>query len=105
MVVGGGCVFASILAWTGFANLYRYSPTLYLGSPSYREWIARGQVAKEGRDEQALSIGVLFGLSLMGTAFALVGWMYAALVGAVAVAIISVGRRMDLRTAKSAGHP
>src|SRR5438876_11894590 len=33
-------VFASILPWTGFGNLYRYSPTLFIGSPSYRKAVA-----------------------------------------------------------------
>jgi hypothetical protein len=70
-LLGIGYVFASLLAWTGFGNLYRYSPTLFFGSRSYRQTVARGPIGKEGRDAQSLWIGVLFGLSLLGTAFAL----------------------------------
>jgi putative flippase GtrA len=33
--------------------------------------VARGPIGKEGRDAQSLWVGVLFGLSLLGTAFAL----------------------------------
>jgi pheromone shutdown protein TraB len=44
---------------------------LFFGSRSYRQTVARGPIGKEGRDAQSLWIGVLFGLSLLGTAFAL----------------------------------
>jgi hypothetical protein len=70
-LLGIGYVFASLLAWTGFGNLYRYSPTLFLGSRSYRQTVIRGSIGKEGRDAESLWTGVLFGLSLFGTAFAL----------------------------------
>src|SRR5439155_1240266 len=52
--LGVGYVFASILSWTGFGNLYRYSPTLFIGSPSYRKAIAKGDIRKEGRDRESL---------------------------------------------------
>ncbi len=81
VLIGVGYVFASILAWTGFANIYRYSPTLFIGSMSYRRSVIRSdQMAKEGRDTEALAIGILFGLSLIATGVAFFGWMYAALV-------------------------
>src|SRR5205809_8062131 len=52
--LGVGYVFASILSWTGFGNLYRYSPTLFIGSPSYRMAVAHGDLLKEGRDGTAV---------------------------------------------------
>ncbi len=64
--VGLGYMAAATFAWTGFANLYRYSPTLFLGSPSYRRQIIKGQIWKEGRDNGALVVGLCFGLALLG---------------------------------------
>ena len=96
--LGVAYVFASVLAWTGFANLYRYSPTLYIGSRSYRRSIVRDPVWREGRDAEALSLGVLFGLALVATGVALSGWLFAllVLVGTVAVLLflrsIATGR-------------
>jgi hypothetical protein len=59
-------IFASALAWTGFANLYRYSPTLLVGSRSYRRTVVHGDLYWEGRDQESLLIGSIFGLALMG---------------------------------------
>jgi len=64
--IGLAYILASLLAWTGFANLYRYSWTLFVGSRSYRQRIAKGDLYREGRDEEALLIGSLFGLALIG---------------------------------------
>ena len=85
--LGVGYVFASILSWTGFGNLYRYSPTLFIGSPSYRKAVAHGDIRKEGRDRQALAVGILFGLALLGSGVALLGWLFAAGIVAMAVAV------------------
>ena len=85
--LGVGYVFASILSWTGFGNLYRYSPTLFIGSPSYRRTVAHGDIGKEGRDRQSLAIGIFFGLALLGAGVALLGWLFAAGMIAVAVAV------------------
>ncbi len=78
VLMGVGYVFAAILAWTGFANIYRYSPTLFIGSRSYRRSIVRGDMAEEGRGSEALAVGVLFGLALLGLGIALTGWIFAA---------------------------
>src|SRR5437016_13081435 len=75
--LGVGYVFASILSWTGFGNLYRYSPTLFIGSPSYRKAVAHGDIRKEGRDRQALAVGILFGLALLRSRVAVLGWLFA----------------------------
>src|SRR5439155_10685002 len=48
--MGVGYVFASILSWTGFGHLYRYSPTLFIASHSYRRTFAQGTIAEEGPD-------------------------------------------------------
>jgi hypothetical protein len=64
-------VLAAALAWTGFANLYRYSPTLFVGSRSYRSQVARGELFKEGRDDESLFIGLAFGAALMAVGAAL----------------------------------
>ena len=50
VLMGIGYVFASVLAWTGFANIYRYSPTLYIGSHSYRQSIVRRDMAEHDVD-------------------------------------------------------
>src|SRR5207245_10563639 len=83
--MGVGYVFASILSWTGFGNLYRYSPTLFVGSYSYRRMMAQGTIAKEGRDRGSLGIGVFFGPALLGSSLALAGWIFSGLVLAAAV--------------------
>ena len=70
--VGIGYIAASALAWTGFANMYRYSPTLFVGLPSYRRQIIKGQIWKEGRDNEAFLIGLCFGLAVLGLAAALI---------------------------------
>jgi hypothetical protein len=98
-LLGIGYVFASLLAWTGFGNLYRYSPTLFLGLRSYREMVARGPIRKEGRDPQSLWIGVLFGLALFGTALALTDAISAAIVVAVTVIVVSAYFRLIPRRA------
>jgi hypothetical protein len=100
--MGGGYVFASILSWTGFGNMYRYSPTLFIGSHSYRRTIAQGTIAKEGRDRGSLGIGIFFGLALLGSALALLGWIFAASVLAVAIALVFLMRSLEKSPAKSA---
>lgn len=69
--IGFAYVVASTFAWSGFANLYRYSPTLFLGSRTYREQILRGSIWKEGRDDGAFLLGLSFGAALMGLGAAL----------------------------------
>ncbi len=99
-LMGVGYVFASVLAWTGFANIYRYSPTLYIGSTSYRRSVVRGEMAQEGRDPEALAIGAVFGLALAASAVALFGWLEAGLVAAAAAGILLyVRHRASLREA------
>jgi len=100
--LGVGYVFASILSWTGFANLYRFSPTLFIGSPSYRKTMAHGDILKEGRDRQALAVGILFGLALLGSGVALFGWLFAAGMIAVAVAVVYSLRWLESLPAKTA---
>lgn len=101
-LIGLGYVFASILAWTGFANIYRYSPTLFIGSMSYRRSVVRSdQMAKEGRDPEALAIGILFGLSLIATGIALFGWAYAAIVTVGVAAVLLYARFLESKSAKS----
>lgn len=109
--IGLGYIFASLLAWTGFANVYRYSPTLFLGSPSYRQRIAKGEMYREGRDRESLWIGSLFGLALMGLS-GLVGLVDAeratgisfAALGAVLLLAALVARvRLRRRTGGAAG--
>src|SRR2546422_10688447 len=102
VVLGVGSVFASILSWTGFGNLYRYSPTLFVGSYSYRRMMAQGTIAKEGRDRGSLGIGVFFGLALLGSALALVGWIFAGLVLAAAVGAVFLVRLFEKPAPKSA---
>src|SRR6058998_1335174 len=97
---GVGYVFASILSWTGFGNLYRYSPTLFMGSHSYRRMVAQGTIASEGRDRGSLEIGIFFGLALLGSAAALFGWVFATMVLAGAIAAIFVVRVLEKRPAK-----
>lgn len=86
-LAGVAYVAASLLAWTGFANLYRYSPTLFVGSPSYRRHVIRSDMWKEGRDNQALVVGVAFGLALMALGAALASWIFL-LVDVVGVAVV-----------------
>jgi len=100
--LGVGYVFASILSWTGFGNLYRYSPTLFIGSPSYRKAIAKGALRKEGRDQASLAVGILFGLALLGSGVALLGWLFAAGMIAVALAVGYSLRFLDSLPAKTA---
>jgi hypothetical protein len=100
--LGAGYVFASVLSWTGFGNLYRYSPTLFIGSPSYRKAIAKGDIRKEGRDQGSLAVGILFGLALLGSGVALLGWLFAAAIIAVALAVGYSLRFFDSLPAKTA---
>src|SRR5216117_4504103 len=100
--MGVGFVFASILSWTGFGNLYRYSPTLFVGSYSYRKAVAHGDIRKEGRDRQALAVGILFGLALLGSGVALLGWLFAAGMVAMAVAVGYSMRFLESLPARSA---
>ncbi len=71
LFVGIGYLAASTLAWSGVANLYRYSPTLFVGSPSYRQQVVRGQIWKEGRDDRAFLVGLSFSGALLGLGAAL----------------------------------
>ncbi len=100
--MGVGYVFASVLSWTGFGNLYRYSPTLFIGSQSYRRTIVQGTIAKEGRDRGSLGIGIFFGLALLGSALALCGWIFAAAVLAAAIAVVFLVRSLGKAPVKSA---
>jgi len=100
--LGGGYVFASILSWTGFGNLYRYSPTLFIGLPSYRKAMAKGDIRKEGRDRQSLAVGILFGLALLGSGVAFLGWLFAAAMIAVAIAVGYLLHFLDSLPAKTA---
>ncbi len=70
--VGIGYMAAATFAWTGFANLYRYSPTLLFGSPSYRRQIVKGNIWKEGRDNGSFITGLCFGLALLGLSVAFI---------------------------------
>ncbi len=100
--IGVGYVFASVLAWTGFANLYRYSPTLFLGSPSYRQQIIRGQLWKEGRDSGSLLVGSAFGLALMGLGAALWDPLFIVLDSAVIALVVLLFRyRRSRATARA----
>lgn len=97
---GVAYVFASLLAWTGFANLYRYSPTLYIGSHTYRRAIVRDHLWEEGRDAEALGLGILFGLALIGSAVALSGWVFALLVIVGTVGVLLYLRSIATTRAK-----
>jgi hypothetical protein len=105
VVIGIAYVFASILAWTGFANIYRYSPTLFISSPSYRRTVMQGKMSQEGRDAEALGIGLLFGFILVGTGLALSGGPFTILGIGVAVGILLVVRSLRRRTADPIRHP
>lgn len=101
VAIGVAYVFASILAWTGFSNLYRYSPTLYIGSPSYRRSIVHREMLMEGRDAEALALGVLFGLALVGSGVALYGWLVGSGVVAAALAIVLYLRSLESAVMKA----
>jgi len=100
--LGVGYVFASVLSWTGFGNLYRYSPTLFIGLPSYRKMVSKGDIRNEGRDREALAVGILFGLALLGSGVALFGWLFAAGMIALAVVVGYSLRWLDAVPAKTA---
>lgn len=85
--IGFAYVVASTFAWSGFANVYRYSPTLFLGSRTYREQILGGKIWKEGRDNGAFVLGLGFGAALMGLGAALFMPLFA-LVDVLAVAAV-----------------
>lgn len=86
---GFAYILASLLAWTGFANLYRYSPTLFIGSRSYRRQVVRGDLWKEGRDDESLVIGIAFGAALMGLGAVLWNPLFI-LVDGAAVALVAL---------------
>jgi hypothetical protein len=69
--MGLAYIAASTLAWSGVANMYRYSPTLFIGSRSYRQQIFRSKMGQEGRDDHAYLLGLAFGGALMGLGAAL----------------------------------
>ena len=101
MFLWGGFAYlcAAILAWTGFGNLYRYSPTLFIGSRSYRKQIVSRDVWKEGRDDDALLIGLAFGAALMALGAAIWDPLFI-LIDALAIA--GVGLLLRLHRAHSA---
>ncbi len=103
VLIGVAYVFSSVLAWTGFASLYRFSPTLYIGSPSHRRFVMRPEILKEGRNTEALVIGSLFGLALIATGIALSGWLYAGLVIVAAVGVVLYLRKLEPIAAKPSG--
>ncbi len=95
---------SALLSWTGFANAYRFSPTLFSGSPSYRRRVIGGALYWEGRDAGSLAVGLLFGAALMASAAVLqladpagVSWEFFALtlgaLGAVLLGVIAASRR------------
>ena len=85
--IGLAYVAASTLAWSGVANLYRYSPTLLIGSRTYRQQVVRGRIWEEGRDNRAFVVGLSFGGALMGLGAALYDPVFV-LVDVLAVAIV-----------------
>jgi len=85
--LGVAYVGASTLAWSGVANLYRYSPTLLIGSRSYRQQVVRGKMWLEGRDDPAFLIGLSFGGALLGLGAALYDPFFV-LVDALGVALV-----------------
>jgi len=89
-------ILAATLAWTGFANLYRYSPTLFIGSRSYRHQVSRGELWKEGRDDEALLIGLAFGAALMAVGAAIWNplFLLVDVLGLVAVGVFLRARRV-----------
>ena len=97
--IGFGYVAASILAWTGFANLYRYSPTQFIGSRTYRQQIIHGQLWKEGRDDPSLLIGIAFGIALAALGAGLANPLFALvdLAGIGVVAFLFWYRRSHAR--------
>lgn len=87
--IGFGYVAASILAWTGFANMYRYSPTQFIGSRTYRQQVVRAQLWKEGRDEPALVVGIAFGLALAALGAGLASPFFA-VIDLAAIAVVGL---------------
>lgn len=101
--VGFGFIASSILAWTGFAMVYRVSPTLWFSSQTYRDLALRPELRAEGRDARALFTGLSFGLALLGTAWAMSGWASAVLVAAIAAAaVVAYARGHRAASARSA---
>lgn len=87
--VGVAYFAATTLAWSGVANLYRYSPTLFVGSPSYRQQVVRGQMWKEGRDDRAFLIGLSFSGALLGLGAAIYDPVFL-LVDVLGIAVVVV---------------
>ncbi len=97
--VGIAYLGASTLAWSGVANLYRYSPTLFIGSPSYRQQVVRGQIWKEGRDDHSFLVGLSFSGALLGLGAALFNPLFL-IVDAIGVAsALAVLRVLHARSA------
>lgn len=86
-------VLSALLAWTGFANFYRYSPTLFIGSRSYRRQIVRGDLFKEGRDDGSLLLGMAFGGAVMAVGAVLWNPLFI-LVDGLAVGLVALFFRM-----------
>lgn len=85
--VGIGYIAASTFAWSGVANLYRYSPTLFIGSRSYREQLVKPKMWQEGRDDASFLLGLGFGGALLGLAAALIDPLFI-LIDILVVAIV-----------------
>lgn len=102
LFVGIAYVGASTLAWSGVANLYRYSPTLFVGSRSYRQQIVRGKMWEEGRDDRAFLLGLGFGGAIMGLGAALYDLRFALVdVLGVALTLLVLRARRSRAGAKS----
>jgi hypothetical protein len=91
--IGLAYVAASTLAWSGVANMYRYSPTLFVGSRSYRRQIVRSNMGQEGRDDRSFLVGLAFGGALMGLGAAIFNPLFI-LADVLAVALALLGLRV-----------
>ncbi len=96
--VGIGYIAAATLAWSGVANLYRYSPTLFIGSRSYREQVVRAKMWQEGRDDASFLLGLGFGGALLGLGAALIDPLFILVDVLVTAAVLFVLRAIRSRT-------
>ena len=98
--LGAAYVFYAFFAWTGFANLYRVSPTLFFGLPSYRRVVVRSQMLKEGRDPDAFAYGLALGGTLVAIGAALYSLIFVAVdlaALALVIGVLLVVRRTGAR--------
>ena len=93
--IGVAYACASILAWTGFGNLYRYSPTLFIGSRTYRQVVIDRKMWLEGRDDGELLVGLSFAGALIALALALLNPLFIAVDLLVLVAVLGLQRYMS----------